>query len=93
MGFIGTTPKPLTFLVHPDLADWEEIKVLKVRKHTVLTTPPMKPTGEMDWGKVDVILAPRARIMNHFLRKYLTLAIEEARKDRYPRTPTLKEAK
>ena len=76
---MGTTQKPLTIAVSQALSTWPELLVLVAQKHTVLTYDQVT-----DWTKVDVILGERARIMNPRLKRYLGIALDEARKERYP---------
>ena len=48
---MGKTPKPLRFLVHPDIADWPEWAGLASQGHTIRT----------DWPDVDRQHLPQRR--------------------------------
>ena len=73
---MGKPQKPLRILVHPDLANWDELQELRDKGHTVLVLEP----GEV---MPDLIMGPNCWRMEHSTRKYLKLAVEEARKVRY----------
>ena len=76
---MGTTPKPLRLLVDASMAGWEELAAMEAQGHTVVV---MDMEGA--W-KPDVILGPRCWRMDGEHRKYLELAIKEARSVRYPK--------
>ena len=78
---MGTSHKPLVIACSSEISHWPEIEALKAQKHVIHVM-----TGEavIPWAKVDVILSEKARLMNSRLKKYLTIAIDEARKERYP---------
>ena len=78
---MGRTPKPLTILVHPDLAEWSEWSDLAAQGHTVHFT--LHPEQDYLASDIDLILAPNAHRMDENLRKYLPLAIQAARSRRY----------
>ena len=72
---MGKSQKPLRIAVDPEIADWEEFKELHAQGHEL-------SNHAMD--EEDVILSPRAWLMDESHRKYLPLALAEARKRRYP---------
>jgi hypothetical protein len=72
---MGRTSKPLTIFVLPSLDDWEEFKALAAQGHDI------RRTGFPE--ECDLVLGPNAWRMNEQLRRYLPLAIAEARKRRY----------
>lgn len=78
---MGKSSRPLYFLVDPAIFDWEEWRERESQGHTV------RRFGDstVDWGSVDVIVSPRAWLMDEQHRKYLPLALAEARKRRYPK--------
>jgi hypothetical protein len=77
---MGRSPKPLTILIYGSVYDWEEIRALEAQGHTV----------KWDNSEYDVILGSSCWLMDEQHRKYLPLAISEARRRRYP--PTKKES-
>ena len=81
---MGRTPKPLTILCHPDIAAWEEVQGLAAQGHTVVSTTTPIPEG-VTVVNVDLILHPKAWRMDPAHRKYLKLAVDAARKLRYPK--------
>lgn len=78
---MGKSSKPLTILVHPDIAAWVEVQKLAEQGHTVIATY----MGQSDLTVPDLILHPNAWHMTTQHRKYLPLAIAAARKKRYPK--------
>jgi len=84
---MGTTPKPLRILVHPDIAEWSEFAALAAQGHTITLWTP----GSVLVTDYDLILGPRAWRMTEDLRPFLPLAIHAARKARYPKDATLEE--
>lgn len=87
---MGKTRKPLTILVHPSLAKWEEVRVLQAQGHRVLGLTPEDPTESPDASPapsgghplsgIDLVLGPTCWRMNPDLRDYFDLAIAEAKK-------------
>ncbi len=80
---MGTTPKPLVMVVLPPVDTWPEVAALAAQGHTVLTLAQVlaDPTGPA----IDVWLGPECWRMDEQHRKYLKLAVEEARRARYPK--------
>ena len=77
---MGKTPKPLTILAIG--LEWEELDKLVEQGHTV----ELVNLGFM--GRLtdfDLILGPTCHRMDEAHRKYLSLAIAEARRVRYPK--------
>lgn len=80
---MGKTPKPLTILVlSHEMVEWEEIKVLQEKGHTVGTLLDVK-LGHTAFENPDLVLGPTCWRMTPQHRKYLLLAIAVARKQRY----------
>jgi hypothetical protein len=77
---VGVTQKPLTIVVSQAMSSWPEVQALAAQKHVIYV---MTPDLQLDWTKVDVILGEKARLMNSKLKKYLGIALDEARKERY----------
>ena len=71
---MGKTPKPLRFLIHPDIADWPEWAELASQGHTIRT----------DWPDVDIVVGPRAWRLLPTMRTYLGAVVKEMRKVVYP---------
>ena len=77
---MGKTSKPLTIEVSKEMADWPEIKALEAQGHVIwvraweATTP-------------DVVMGSNCWLMDEQHRKYLPLALAEARRRRYPKEP------
>lgn len=76
---MGKSQKPLTILVHPDLAQWPEIHELAEKGHTVYTEYPR------DLTVPDLVLGPNCWRLDMAHKKYLPLAIAAGRKQRYPK--------
>ena len=70
---MGKTPKPLNILV-VNLPHWEELDALAEQGHNI-------SYAQAAW---DIILGPTCWRMDEQHRKYLDLAISEARRRRYP---------
>ena len=79
---MGRSSKPLTIKVHAAMMEWPEIQALADQGHVIATDPAV--------DECDIILGPNAHLMDEAHRKYLDLAISEARRRRYP--PTKKES-
>ena len=77
---MGKTPKPLRIVVIHPISKWEDFAAFKNQGHDVT---------EFFMEEVDLILGPTCWRMDEQHRKYLDLAISEARRRRYP--PTKKE--
>ena len=84
---MGRTPKPLRILVHPSLMPWPEMDALKEQGHEVVVGG-----GELTsfWVGFDPIFAPTAWLMTENHKKYLDVALKEARKRKYPPKPKKK---
>ena len=81
---MGKTPKPLTILAI-GLA-WEELNKLAEQGHTVdICTTRQAANTLNDFTKYDLIIGPTCHRMDDAHRKYLSLAIAEARRVRYPK--------
>lgn len=76
---MGRSSKPLTILVHPSLAEWEEITKLREQGHLI----------HVDDRQVtyDLMLGPNAHRMSEAERKWFPNAIMEGRRRRYPTKP------
>ena len=81
---MAKSQKPLTILIHPDLAQWPEIHELVGKGHRVISTSSWFEDG-IDDEQPDLILHPCAWRMDLAHRKYLPLAIAAGRKQRYPK--------
>ena len=79
---MGKSQKPLTLLVSQDIWEWQEVKDLAAQGHVIATPQDLK-LGNVTWEELDLILDPRAWRMDEQHRKYLALAIAQARKLRY----------
>ncbi len=86
---MGKTPKPLTIVAIGDVALWEELQKLESQGHTIvrqektgnsIDDPIQLSRGIRD---ADIILGPNCWRMDPAHRDYLTLAIKEARLQRY----------
>lgn len=76
---MGTTPKKLDILLtDQEMIDWPEVQELASKGHLI-------KVAEFE-VKPDVILGPQCWRMGKDARKYFKLAIDEARKVRYPNT-------
>lgn len=73
---MGKTTKPLVILVHESLINLPEIQELSEKGHTV-------KVFEAD-PQPDILLGPTCWRMTHALKKYVKMAVDEARKVRYP---------
>lgn len=71
---MGKTSKPLSILIHPSIADWDEWQELRDKGHTIEV---------MESSTHDVIFGPYCWRMEPLLKKYVTMAVAEARKVRY----------
>ena len=74
---MGHTPKPLKIITIGDLKDWPEIAALDAQGHEIIAHA---------LTHADLILGPTCWLMDEQHRKYLDLAIAEARRRRYPPT-------
>jgi hypothetical protein len=73
---VGKTPKPLRILTIPEIAEWDEMEAYRQQGHVIEIAS--------DFPTYDLILSPRAWLMDEAHRKFLDLAIANARKVRYP---------
>ena len=76
------SPKPLTIKIHTSMWEWPEVQALADQGHIVCSDPAV--------DECDIVLTPNAWLMDEQHRKYLPLALAEARRRRYP--PTKKES-
>lgn len=76
---MGRSQKPLRIGTLGEVTDWPELAALKEQGHEVI---PFDATCDLD-----VILGPTCWLMDDAHRKYLPLALAEARKRRYPKEP------
>lgn len=76
---MGRTSKPLKIVALGGLEEWDEVKALAAQGHEVVSLP-----DHVDLEDADVILGPTCHRMDELHRPYLKLAIEEARRRRYP---------
>ena len=83
---MGKTPKPLNILVIGDILErWDEFKELASQGHQVAYWSGYNMlTTYFEFGP-DLILGERCWFMDEQHRKYLDLAITEARRRRYPK--------
>ena len=96
---LGKTPKPTKIIALPPTHDWEELAALEAQGHEVwwpgkgscrmcvtaarggdCTCPP-----PFMWKEADIIIGPTCFLMDEQHRKYLSLALAEARRRRYPK--------
>ena len=78
---MGKTQKPLSILVTVrSMLDWPEIEELRLKGHTVGYLGNV--FTEENW---DLILGPNCWMMDEQHRLYLKVAVEAARKKRYPK--------
>lgn len=80
---MGKTPKPLSFLVAAELAEWPEFRSLAEQGHEVHTPDDQLAHGR-PLGEYDLVMGPTCWVMDGPRRAYLAIAIAEARKARYP---------
>lgn len=73
---MGKSPKPLSILIHPDIAEWECWQGFRDQGYTIEVMENPKA--------YDLIMGPNAWQMREGLNKYVKIAIEEGRKVRYP---------
>ena len=84
---MGKTPKPLRILA-VNLPRWDELTALNAQGHEVYWAD---ENGYMsNIGAFDLVIGPTCWLMDEAHRKYLPLALAEARRRRYP--PTKKES-
>lgn len=81
---MGKTPKPLTILVHPSLANSPEILELAAKGHEIHTEPSMSMIAQ-HWQDYDLVLGPTCWRMDASMLAYLDLAIKGARTVKYPK--------
>lgn len=81
---MGKTSKPLRLLVHPEIAALPEFEELRAKGHTVLVMDDVWAES-LRLTDFDAILGPTTWRMTPAHIKYLPLAVEEARKARYPK--------
>jgi hypothetical protein len=74
---MGKTSKPLKMLVGKEIWEWPEIQEMIKQGHDV-------KLGDLD--RFDLVLASNARNMDNRLKKYLPIAMKDARKRRYGTT-------
>jgi len=72
---MGKTAKPLKIGVGKEVWEWKEITDLIAQGHDIRL---------LDLDRFDLVLSANARNMNERLKKYLPIAIKDARKRRYP---------
>jgi hypothetical protein len=89
---MGKTSKPLTIVVTDQaLLDWPEMQAYQAQGHTIGTISGLVQTLGESWNgacevvPVDLYLGPTAHRMSESERKWLKLAIAEARKRKYPK--------
>ena len=81
---MGKTPKPLTIVALPPCCDWPELAELEAKGHKI-----RRVAGDVGdygslWVDADIILGSNCWRMTEQHRKYLVLAIKEARMLKYP---------
>ena len=74
---MGKTSKPLRIGVQQNIKEWSELAALKAQGHEI------NALYDYDY---DLILGPTCHRMNEDLRKYLPLALAEARRVKYPKS-------
>jgi len=79
---MGKTSKPLTIVALPPVSDWEELVELEAKGYTIIRVEDTA-TQIDDLPGIDIILGPNCWRMTPAHRKYLNLAIKEARMLRY----------
>ena len=82
---MGRTPKPLSILAIG--LDWPELESLRAQGHVVSYSPRDVHPAEQAIGppaNYDIVIGPNCWLMDEQHRKYLDLAIAEARRRRYP---------
>lgn len=82
---MGKSPKPLTILVSPSILEWPEIKELAEKGHIVFNLGTDLSDNSLEDLYPDLILHEKAWRMDPQHRKYLPLAIQAARKIKYPK--------
>lgn len=82
---MGTAPKPICILVHPEIEGWPEFTELRAKGHIIAMSQDLK-LANVTLDKVDLILGPTCWRMTPQLRKYLPLALAAARAQRYPKS-------
>ena len=73
---MGRTSKPLKILVHPSIKHWDEWSDLFEKGHTVMHAAELED--------FDLVVGPTCWRLDQDHRPYVKLAIEAARKARYP---------
>ena len=73
---MGRSQKPLSIDVDDEIYAWPEIQALIAQGHQIRV---------IHDDEFDLLLSTRAHRMNEDLRKYLPLALAEARRVRYPK--------
>lgn len=81
---MGKSPKPLSILVHPELADTPEIRELSEKGHVIVVATHALTVG-LALHDFDIILGPNCWRMDKDLLKYLDVAIKSARGIKYPK--------
>lgn len=83
---MGKTSKPLTIIVVGEPTSWFEWEKLEAQGHEIIKVDPGKIYADLEpkLTKADIIMGPTAWRMDGDLRKYLPLALKEARMIRYP---------
>lgn len=75
---MGRSQKPLRIFVDSSMLDWPEVQQLIIQGHDI-------NHNDMVGAGFDIILGPTCWLMDDAHRKYLPLALAEARKRRYPK--------
>lgn len=76
---MGRTSKPLYIVIGGQAGSWEEFDALASQGHIIKHLE----TDEINWPEVDVVLFEKAWRMDDLTRKYLGVALKEARMLRY----------
>ena len=83
---MGKTSKPLSIVAIGECALWDELKALEAQGHVVSRLFDPESDGVVPGSiflEADIILGPKAWRMDDLTRKYLGVALKEARMLRY----------
>jgi len=91
---MGKVSRRLTIVVFPPLSEWSEIEKLEEQGHQIIRTHGIGETPiQITLDKIpDLVIGPNCWYFDVKHRKYLTLAIKQARLKRYGK-PQKKEDK
>jgi hypothetical protein len=80
---MGKTPKPLRIIADDRLTSWPELTALILQGHEVIFT-----RFDIEGEAADLVIGPTCHRMDEPYRKYLSLALAEGRRVKYPKGKT-----